>query len=231
MHNVSSQLPRVAVFCSNFLHYSQTFIHNELLSHIRYEADVFTWRRLHEERFPYPHVYTGNLIYALTRHSTYFDKAFRTRHYSLVHAHFGTSGIYAHAYAQRFHIPLVVTFHGYDVAVLRNPWRFPPQYWPCTWWGPAMLQDMTLGLCASNDLRNMLIEIGVPSDKLIVYKLGVEVSSFMKAERDPNMVNIAMVGRFVEKKGFEYGIRAFAEIAKDYNNVCLKIIGDRKSVV
>lgn len=228
MHNVSSQLSRVAVFCSNFLHYSQTFIYNELLSHTRYEADVFAWRRLHRNRFPYPRVYTGNLMYALTRHSTYFDKAFQTKHYSLVHAHFGTSGIYAHAYAKRFHIPLVVTFHGYDVAVLRNPWRFPPQYWPCMWWGPAMLQDMTLGLCASNDLRDMLIGLGVSADKLIVYKLGIEVFSFTKAERDPNMVNIAMVGRFVEKKGFEYGIRAFAETSKDYNNICLKIIGAGK---
>ena len=35
-----------------------------------------------------------------------------------------------------------------------------------------------------------------------------------------------MVGRLVEKKGFEYGLQAFARMAKSHSNVFLTVVGD-----
>lgn len=215
----------VAVFCPNFLNYSQTFIYDELLAHRRYSAEVFAWRRRLAGLFPFPNVHIGGLRYGFTRKSRDFDAAFRSRKFDLVHAHFGTAGVYALPYAKKFGLPLVVTFHGYDVAILRNPWKFTPPYWPCAWWGPDLLRDMTLGLCASEDLRAMLLDMGMPAQKLTVHRLGIEVSRFSRARIPSSTARVTMVGRFVEKKGFEYGLRAFAAVAQEYDELQLSLIG------
>jgi hypothetical protein len=43
---------------------------------------------------------------------------------------FATGAVYALPYVQRFKLPLVVTFHGYDVPLLWNTRRFHPYFWP-----------------------------------------------------------------------------------------------------
>jgi colanic acid/amylovoran biosynthesis glycosyltransferase len=89
-----------------------------------------------------------------------------------------------------------------------------------------MLQRMALGLCASEELRQMLIEAGAPAERLRLYHLGVDLTRFQPGERDPERVEVVMVGRFVEKKGFEYGLRAFAHATRDRDaNVRLTLVG------
>src|SRR5262249_21329456 len=45
------------------------------------------------------------------------------------------------------------------------------------------------------------------------HRLGVSLERFQAAHKDPQCVRVAMVGRFVPKKGFEDGLRAFAAAA------------------
>ena len=59
--------PRVAVFSTRFLPYSQTFVHDELSAHQRYETHVFCARRLSHERFPHPTVFAAG---RLSEHSS-----------------------------------------------------------------------------------------------------------------------------------------------------------------
>jgi colanic acid/amylovoran biosynthesis glycosyltransferase len=202
--------PRVALFCTNFLPYSQSFVFEELQAHRRYAAEVFTWKRLCADRFPYEPVHVANPAYILTRYSPAFIRRFHTRAFSLLHAHFGPGGTYALPYARRFDLPLVVTFHGYDVPLLASPTRLWPLHWPYALRGPHLLQEMTLGLCASTELYDMLRQMGVPKERLAIYRLGVDVSTFAPGERDSHRTDVVMIGRFVEKKGFAYGIQAFA---------------------
>ncbi len=73
-----------------------------------------------------------------------------------------------------------------------------------------MLEQMALGICASMELKEILIELGVPEDKLVVNRLGIDLGAARPggARKDPPQV--VMVGRLVPQKGFEYGLRAFA---------------------
>jgi glycosyltransferase involved in cell wall biosynthesis len=73
----------------------------------------------------------------------------------------------------------------------------------------SMLESLTLGLCASRELYELLAEAGVPRERLRVHHLGIDLSKFKRGPRQ-SLPRVVMVGRFVEKKGFEYGIRAFA---------------------
>jgi colanic acid/amylovoran biosynthesis glycosyltransferase len=216
---------RAAVFNTNYLPYSQTFVYEQLVNHIRYVAELFCWRTENLEWFPFDPVHRANATYGFTRYSPAFFRRFRDARFSVVHAHFATGAVYALPYVERFELPFVVTFHGYDVPLLWNAKRFHPEFWPFLLHSKSVLERMTLGLCASTELKELLIFHGVPEDKLRVHRLGIDLSRFNpRSTRPDGPVRVCLVGRFVEKKGIEYAIRAYAPHASE--NVLLDIIGD-----
>ena len=216
----------VALFSTNFLAYSQTFVYEEIRHHERYAVEVFCRARLLPERFPFAPVHVGGTLYPLTCRDAAFDDRFRARGFALVHAHFGLGAVYARPFARRHGLPLVVTFHGYDVPLLASPRRFLPQHLRYAIQGPRVLRDMTLGLCASAELQALLEAQGVPAEKLRVHRLGVDLGAFQSGARAAAPLQVVMIGRFVEKKGFGYGLEAFARVAQRHPALELTLIGE-----
>jgi colanic acid/amylovoran biosynthesis glycosyltransferase len=216
---------RLALFCTNFLPYSQVFVFEQLRHYQRYQADVFAWRRFNPDKFPFPRVHLAEPAYVVRGKSRRFSRLFAAGGYDVVHAHFGPAGVYANRFAARHGLPLVVTFHGYDVPLLASRRRFLPLHLPYTLGSRAMLDNMRLGLCASRELKQLLVSYGVSERKLEVHRLGIDVSRFAlgPAERPPLVV---MIGRLVEKKGFEYGLRAFAHARARVQGAELVIVGE-----
>jgi glycosyltransferase involved in cell wall biosynthesis len=217
-------MPKVAVFSTNFLDYSQTFVYEEITHHTRYDVEVFCRTRKLEDRFPFPAVHVGGALYGATRQSPEFHRIFRKKRFHLVHGHFGTGSIYAVPYAARYALPLVVTFHGYDVPLLRSAARLYPVHWPYALFARSMLTRMTMGLCASRELYELLAEVGVPRERLRIHHLGIDLAAFRRGPRLA-VPRVLMVGRFVEKKGFEYGVRAFARALARGARAELVIVG------
>jgi glycosyltransferase involved in cell wall biosynthesis len=217
-------MPNVAVFSTNFLEYSQTFVHEEITHHSRYEVDVFARKRHHEDRFPFSRLHVGGLRYALSRNDPKFHRIFAERHFALVHGHFGTGSLYAQPYADHYDLPFVVTFHGYDVPLLRSPARLLIKNWPYALLAPRLLRRITLGLCASQELLELVAEAGMPRERLRLYHLGIDLSRFGFRTRRKR-ARVMMVGRFVEKKGFAYGLRAFAQARAQGSDASLHIVG------
>jgi colanic acid/amylovoran biosynthesis glycosyltransferase len=222
---MSSDKPRrLALFCTNFLPDSQVFVYEQLRQYRRWQADVFAWRRFNSERFAFPRVHRAEPSYVLRGQSRRFTRAFDEGGYSLVHAHFGPAGAYARRHAERSGLPLLVTFHGYDVPLLSSPRRFLPLNLPYALGGPGMLREMRLGICASTELSDMLAALGVEPRRLRVHRLGIDLERFaFNPTRDGR--EVLMVGRLVEKKGFEYGIRAFAHALSSGAPANLTIVG------
>jgi glycosyltransferase involved in cell wall biosynthesis len=217
---------RVALFSTRFLPYSQTFVYEEIRHHERYAVEVFCRSRLLSERFPFEPVHRGGPLYAITCRSPRFEARFRSQGFALVHAHFGPGAVYARPFARRHRLPLVVTFHGYDVGLLGSRARFLPTNLRYALLGPRVLRDMTLGLCASTELRAMLEARGVPAERLRVHRLGVDLQRFRPGARPADRFRVAMIGRLVEKKGFEYGLEAFARAARTRPALELTLAGD-----
>lgn len=205
--------PTAAVFCTTFLPYSQTFIWDEIRSHERYAVEVFAGRRRNAELFPGA-VHVANASYVFTRRDAGFERRFRVGGIGVVHAHFGWAGVYAARYARLHARPLVVSFHGYDVALLAAGGPGPLRVWPYTLRAAEMLASMDLGLCASAELLELLASRGVPRERLVEHRLGIDLDRFRPAQRDWPELRVAMVGRFVEKKGFATGLRAFASFVR-----------------
>jgi colanic acid/amylovoran biosynthesis glycosyltransferase len=222
---------RIAVFCPEFfLPYSQTFIWDELRTHTRYQPDVFALGRRNERAFPYPRVHSpgnvGQLFrYLATSRCKPFDQAFRSVPFRLVHAHFGTSAVFAYPYARRHRLPLVVTFHGYDVALLMGRSRALPHRWRYWAMSRSILRDASVLLCASEELRELVIRLGARPAAVRVYRLGVDVARYHRADEARAVARVTMIGRFVEKKGHLDGIDAFARAVGPDRPAVLSIVG------
>jgi glycosyltransferase involved in cell wall biosynthesis len=215
-------MPRAAVFSTNFLDYSQTFVHQEVSHHARYQVEVFCRKRMYAERFAFEPVHEGGRWYGLSRHSRAFHRSIRSGGFDLIHGHFGTGSLYALPYVGE--LPLVVTFHGYDVPLLTQPRRFLPHNWLYALLAPALWRKLTLGLCASQELLELLVRAGISRDRLRLYRLGIDLSAFARGERGA-LPRVVMIGRFVEKKGFEYGLRAFAAARARGSRAELVLVG------
>jgi len=90
-----------------------------------------------------------------------------------------------------------------------------------------MLDRAALHLCASQELADLLVrDLRVDPARIRVHRLGVDLSRFVPTVREDGPVRALMVGRFVEKKGFGYALRAFARVHREYPEATARIIGD-----
>jgi len=140
----------------------------------------------------------------------------------LIHAHFGPMGYLSMGIARKLQIPLVTTFYGYDASEL-------PRQSPS--WQENFKDLFRTGDCFLVEgpaMGEKLEALGCPSEKITIQRLGIELDAY--PERASNArgeeLKILMVGRFVEKKGFIYGLRAFQKFLETGGKGALTIVGD-----
>jgi colanic acid/amylovoran biosynthesis glycosyltransferase len=209
---------RVGFLRHNFLPPSETFIYTSIRALDRYAVRVFALHRESAAKFPYDDVLAlvdgipGRLESLLYRITTGSPRYFRwARSVSLLHAHMGYTGVHGLWAARRYGLPLVTSFYGKDVTLRRSLTRFDPTYWH--YWAMArrLFQQGDRFLVLSNHMRRALVEQGCPDAKIRVVPLGVDLERFggARAHR-PGKATVLMVGREVDKKGFDDGLRACA---------------------
>lgn len=143
--------------------------------------------------------------------------------YDVIHCHFGRNGIRG-AHLREIGAlegKLVTTFHGNDAtAYVRRH-------------GPAcyarLFEAGDLFVAVSEELRQRLIGLGCPEERIVVQHVGVDLTLFAPptaaalAGRETRLVTTS---RLVPKKGVEYGIRAAAALSKAGHAVQYTIVGD-----
>ena len=230
---------RVAHFSSDFLPASQAFVYHEVTRHVRYEVDAFAQRRRNEDSFPFERLHTlipgrGPLGWAeyatflTTRWSPSFAWRFHTLRFKLIHAQFGPAAVYAQPYAERFGLPLICTFGGIDVAALEPRLKGRADYLFYQHHAPAMLRRVDRFLAVSRDLADRLVAVGAPPDRVHVFHRGVEVPEACpeRLEPGPSGPVVLMVGRFVEKKGFEDGLLAAGVLVNEGIELQVRLVGE-----
>ncbi|MHA2215337.1 MAG: glycosyltransferase [Candidatus Hodarchaeales archaeon] len=141
--------------------------------------------------------------------------------YDIIHCHFGPNGNVGVLLKELgIRGKLITSFHGYDLSSYLNEQ------------GKGVYDDLfrrgDLFLPISNFWKEKLIEMGADEKKIIVHKMGVDTSKFQPSKRQKiqKRVPILTVGRLVEKKGLEYGIKAVAKVLQNNPNLEYKIAGD-----
>jgi colanic acid/amylovoran biosynthesis glycosyltransferase len=151
----------------------------------------------------------------------------RDLHPALIHAHFGPDGVTALHIARSLHIPLLVTFHGYD-ATVRDDYARRSFYNHRLYLRrrATLKREGKLFIAVSQFIRRKLLEQGFPSDKIVVHYIGVDTEAFQPDPAVRREPIVLFVGRLTEKKGCEYLIRAMSRVQATMPEVQLVVVGD-----
>lgn len=227
---MASSDPVVAVWKSTWLPTSQTFVRNQLGAMRRWRPLLLGVRREPDglpvvpDRAPFGTSLPWRAAQRISEASGYlgvYDRPIRRARPQVVHAHFGTSAVSVLPVARRSHLPLLVTFHGYDVT--SEPLRDDAA-------GRRYLKGLadvfayadTL-VAVSDFIAARLVSLGAAESKIRVHHIGIPVTD----EPDPGeRAGIAFVGRLVDKKGVPDLIEAVARLDEVHRNVPVRIIGD-----
>lgn len=146
---------------------------------------------------------------------------------ALVHAHFGIDGILMLPVARALGVPLVTTFHGYEVmtydAYASRSFYLHRKYLRRR---AELAQGGTLFIAVSRFLRGLLLEQGFPPDRTVVHYIGVDVDHFTPEPIAPRAPVVLFVGRLAPEKGCAYLIQAMAKVEALHDRSELVIIGD-----
>jgi glycosyltransferase involved in cell wall biosynthesis len=240
---------RVLIFTRELLPYSQTFIRAQALALRRWQPTLAGLKRvagvdpaplhcllLDCGRAPRAGARARMHPGALAREWLWLAdprhlRRLRAGGFALAHAHFGTSAVWFWPLARRLRLPLLVTLHGYDIAVR-------PEWWQSGAGGlinrryPARLRHLAhcgvRFLAVSKGIRAQAIQYGLPPERVVLHYIGVDTERFCMRALPPaqRQRRIAFIGRLVEKKGCTYLLRAFARLRERLHDVELAIIGD-----
>jgi glycosyltransferase involved in cell wall biosynthesis len=161
--------------------------------------------------------------------SPLFTKRLKRLKPVLIHAQFGIGGALALPLKKGLNIPLVTTFHGFDITV-------KDEFAKKSFLGHRvylqrrnqLINEGDAFIAVSKFIKQQLIEKGFPENKIIAHYVGIDTDEFkpdLKKERKPVVL---FVGRLVEKKGCEYLLRAMLKVQQILPKTQLIIIGDGK---
>lgn len=146
------------------------------------------------------------------------------RTYDIIHCQFGMYGLQGMMLQRIGAISgnLVCSFRGFDIS--EYPRRCGDRVY-------NPLFETTDGFFLANCefFRQQVIKLGCPEQRIVVHGSGLDCSKFSFTYRQypsDRKIQIVTVGRLVEKKGIEYGIRAIAKLVESGRDVEYVIIGD-----
>lgn len=207
--------------------YSQTFIEDHI-SHISCNTSV-----IHGESYPMfdqnkKFIFSQKYIKLATNHqydilNNLYTEAFHLylndHKFDVVLAEFGTVAAKIYKACEKSGIPYVVHFHGYDGTATTTLHAYKHEY-------SEIFKSAAALIVVSKAMRDKLISIGAPTNKIFLNPYGVDVQRDDLASPESSQPIFLAVGRFVEKKAPHLTIQAFEKTAKSIPGSRLVMVGD-----
>lgn len=229
--------PTILVHRNHLIRPSETFIQSQVENLEKFNALYVGLRTVPGNNLPPKQVVTiprhhiwqrpEAFAYKLSsRHSTFF-RTIAQKTPVLVHAHFGPDGVKAIPLSKSLNLPLIVTFHGYDITLKNSfAWRSSYSYLMYIVKRGELKKVASRFIAVSEFIKSKLIQKGFPSDKINVHYIGVDTQKFscsLSQKREPIVL---FAGRLIEVKGCEFLIRAMAKVQRALPRSRLVILGD-----
>ena len=215
---------------------SETFVYAYVTGHTTFEASVVCRARENPTDFPFdrisvvpevwsrahPERWISAAVGRLTGRTLWqrrIEPVVTSRRPAVVHAHFGQVAARVLPVVLRLRLPLVTSFYGYDATAFAQTSAGRRSLAPLFRVGALFLAEGPV-------MRQRLIDIGAPADRIQVVPIGVDLSRYPRWQPDRDAPRVLFVSRFVEKKGLPDAIRAFAQAHARMPALRLRIIGD-----
>ncbi|GGN38173.1 glycosyltransferase [Deinococcus daejeonensis] len=223
----------VAIFRESLLPYSETFIAAQAASLRRYQPTLVALKRLpnsvplpvpslvlpEERGLPAGGMTAFKLFSQVPRR---WDKLLREQQFSLMHAHFGPDALWGLPLARRLALPLVVTFHGYDVNPTQTPLSHGYRYYQAR--RGHIFRSAKRVVAVSDWIRQRLETLGCPPSKIVTHYIGIDLNYFTPTRRESEPVVLA-VGRLIESKGVRDLLQAMVEVQRRIPGARVVIVG------
>lgn len=227
--------PTVAHFVTPYLFGTGSWVHSQLIHMRRYRPIVLTYRTENLDVFPFAPVYAyesvniaRKALLCLSRGRVsgglepYLERVLRRQGARLIHVHFGDSGVDMLETRRAARLPMVTAFYGADVSqVARDPaWRLKYK---------ELFEQGELFLAEGNAMRRALLDLGCPSNKVVVQRLGVDLDSLPFVIRRPDAtgtVKVLIAATFREKKGIPDALRVVERLRNRFPHLKVTLIGD-----
>lgn len=232
---------KVIHICQNYLGLSETFIYQIIKNHNKWQPVVITNKIQNFEKFPIKSIvstefirkysfwwFRNHLDYYLSKEDNYVDYIsylkyqIRKNHGKIIHAHFGPAGYKMLPIKKSLKIPLITTFYGYDMSQLPKKKQWQNKY-------QILFDEGDIFLVEGPYMKKKLEEIGCPEEKIKIQKISINLGKIPYKERKikkDEKIRLLFCGRFVEKKGLIYALKAFKEVVRQITNIEFRIIGD-----
>ena len=147
--------------------------------------------------------------------------SFLKKRYDIIHCHFGVEAKQLQHLKEFLNVIFVTSFHGYDIS------KFVKDH------GDDVYRELFLNgdffLPVSDFFKKRLISLGCSESKVRIHYMGIRTEGFPFIDRPfqfSQNIRILSIGRLVAKKGFEYGIKAVAQLIQKYPQIQYTIVGE-----
>jgi glycosyltransferase involved in cell wall biosynthesis len=157
---------------------------------------------------------------SLPRQDTRALRAFFRRYsVDVVLAQYGPTAVSVLDACREADIPLVAHFHGFDAYRHSVIAEFRERY--------ALLFEHSAAIVAvSRHMHDTLVAMGADPKRTYVIPCGADLPAQKAAAPEHAAPRLVAVGRLTEKKAPLITIRAFAEVAQEYPEAVLEVVGD-----
>jgi colanic acid/amylovoran biosynthesis glycosyltransferase len=222
----------VGHYISNFLPITEVWLYNLIKNHQLYKPIVFARKANNKNHFsmdkmmvvedlPLPDYIYNFLIFKTRGYFPLFSRACENQHCQIVHAHFGYNGYKTIRLAAKVQRPLLCSFYGVDVFKYPRDPLNKNKYL-------ELFNTFSAGIVLGPHMKQSLMELGCPENKIEINHLGVEVDKIAFKPRHfsgNRPFRFLIASSFIEKKGIDIALKALKSI-EDYCDFVVEIVGD-----